>query len=123
MEVNLKREAIQYCTPVYSDTLSREETLETVVSDTHGYGELTLKGVFEKSSNIGFAKAVNKYYKDKPEKFVEHAERCSISARIRSGCKGSKRSFRSAFPRRQRARRIPIYLPRISAYRRRTPGF
>ena len=26
MEVNLKREAIQYCTPVYSDTLSREET-------------------------------------------------------------------------------------------------
>ena len=32
MEVNLKREAIQYCTPVYSDTLSREETLETVVS-------------------------------------------------------------------------------------------
>lgn len=34
MEVNLKREAIQYYTPVYSDTLSREETLETVVSDT-----------------------------------------------------------------------------------------
>ena len=34
MEVNLKREAIQYCTPVYSDTLSREETLEAVVSDT-----------------------------------------------------------------------------------------
>ena len=34
MEVNLKREAIQCCTPVYSDTLSREETLETVVSDT-----------------------------------------------------------------------------------------
>ena len=34
MEVNLKREAIQYCTPVYSDTLNREETLETVVSDT-----------------------------------------------------------------------------------------
>jgi hypothetical protein len=28
MEVNLKREAIQYCTPVYSDTLSREETLD-----------------------------------------------------------------------------------------------
>ena len=34
MEVNLKREAIQYCTPVYSDTLNREETLETVVSYT-----------------------------------------------------------------------------------------
>ena len=34
MEVNLKREAIQYCTPVYSDTLIREESLETVVSDT-----------------------------------------------------------------------------------------
>ena len=34
MEVNLKREAIEYCTPVYSDTLLREESLETVASDT-----------------------------------------------------------------------------------------
>ena len=34
MEVNLKRESIQYCTPVYSDTIRREETLETVVPDT-----------------------------------------------------------------------------------------
>ena len=42
------------------------------VNDTHGYGKLTLKGVFEKSSNIGFALAVNKYYRDKPENFVRH---------------------------------------------------
>lgn len=34
MEVSLKRESIQYCTPVYSDTLTREETIEAVVSDT-----------------------------------------------------------------------------------------
>ena len=52
---------------------------KTVVSDTHGYGELTLKGVFEKSSNIGFAKAVNKYYKDKPEKFVEHLYKMGLN--------------------------------------------
>ena len=44
----------------------------TKVNDTHGYGKLTLKGVFEKSSNIGFALAVNKYYRDKPENFVRH---------------------------------------------------
>ena len=41
--------------------------------------KLTLKGVFEKSSNIGFAKAVNKYYKDKPEKFVEHLYKMGLN--------------------------------------------
>lgn len=34
MEVSLRREVIQYCTPVYCNTLNREETMETVVSDT-----------------------------------------------------------------------------------------
>jgi cell division protein FtsI (penicillin-binding protein 3) len=29
-----------------------------------GYGKLTVEGVFEHSSNIGFAKLVNRYYKD-----------------------------------------------------------
>lgn len=42
------------------------------VVDSHAYGVLTLKGVFEKSSNVGFAKAVNKYYRDNPKRFVDH---------------------------------------------------
>ena len=51
----------------------------TKVTDTHGYGLLTLKGVFEKSSNVGFAKAVNKYYKDDPKRFVEHLYKMGLN--------------------------------------------
>lgn len=44
----------------------------TVVDATQGgYGTLSLKGVFEKSSNVGFAKAVNKYYGNNPARYVE----------------------------------------------------
>lgn len=44
----------------------------TVVDATKvGYGTLSLKGVFEKSSNIGFAKAINRYYGTNPAKFIE----------------------------------------------------
>ena len=42
------------------------------VVDSHACGLLTLKGVFEKSSNVGFAMAVNKYYRDDPKRFVDH---------------------------------------------------
>lgn len=48
------------------------------VVDTHNYGELTLRGVFEKSSNVGFAKAVNKYFKDRPERFVGHLRKMGL---------------------------------------------
>lgn len=36
-----------------------------------GYGTLTLREIIEKSSNIGIAKAVNKYYGHRPARFVE----------------------------------------------------
>lgn len=42
------------------------------VVDTHGYGTITLEEVFEKSSNVGFAMAVNKYYSKTPDKFVDY---------------------------------------------------
>lgn len=46
----------------------------TKVVDTKigGYGVLTLTEIIEKSSNIGIAKAVNKYYGNRPSRFVEH---------------------------------------------------
>lgn len=117
MEVNLKREAIQYCTPVYSDTLSREETLETVVSDTlpdvarildvDAAVYLRSKTLLQGSIRIeGSIRGTVLYIGEDLERLQR------IEAELRS-----------AFPRRQRARRIPIYLPRISAYRRRTPSF
>ncbi len=42
------------------------------VVDSHACGLLTLKGVFEKSSNVGFAMAVSQYYRDDPKRFVDH---------------------------------------------------
>lgn len=44
-----------------------------VMRDAHegGDGWITMKEVFEKSSNVGVAKTVWKYYKDDPEKFVK----------------------------------------------------
>ena len=43
-----------------------------IIRDTKegGYGKLTVKQVFEKSSNVGTAKIINQYYKDNPKAFV-----------------------------------------------------
>ena len=42
------------------------------VVDSHACGDVTLREVFEHSSNVGFALAVNKYYKETPRRFVDH---------------------------------------------------
>lgn len=53
----------------------------TVVVDATrgGYGTQTLQGIFEHSSNVGFAKAVNKYYGNNPGKYVEVIERLKLN--------------------------------------------
>ncbi len=48
------------------------------VVDTHNYGTVTLEEAFEVSSNIGFAKIVNKYYKDNPKKYVDHLREMGV---------------------------------------------
>ena len=46
---------------------------DKIIRDTRdgGYGEISVKQVFEKSSNVGTAKIINEYYKDKPKDFVD----------------------------------------------------
>ena len=43
-----------------------------IIRDTKekGYGKISVKQVFEKSSNVGTSKLINDYYKDKPKEFV-----------------------------------------------------
>lgn len=50
------------------------------VVDSHegGFGGLTLQQVFEKSSNIGMAKAVNRAYGSRPDRFVDAIEKLGI---------------------------------------------
>ena len=41
------------------------------ISDTHGYGPLTVKQIFEKSSNVGIAKIITTFYEKNPKKYVD----------------------------------------------------
>lgn len=51
------------------------------VTDSHagGFGRISLKRIFEVSSNIGFAKAVNKYYGDHPERFTDYLYKLGLA--------------------------------------------
>ena len=43
------------------------------IRDSHlGYGEITVKDAFERSSNVAFAKLADQYYHDQPSKFIDH---------------------------------------------------
>jgi cell division protein FtsI (penicillin-binding protein 3) len=44
-----------------------------VMKDSHdgGYGKITVKQVFEKSSNVGTSNIIMKYYKKQPQKFID----------------------------------------------------
>lgn len=52
-----------------------------VMKDAHegGDGWITMKEVFEKSSNVGVAKTVWKYYNDDPEKFLKRMEQFHLN--------------------------------------------
>jgi cell division protein FtsI (penicillin-binding protein 3) len=41
------------------------------ISDTHGNGPITVKQIFEKSSNIGVAKIITQFYEKNPKKYVD----------------------------------------------------
>ncbi len=41
------------------------------ISDTHGNGKITVKQIFELSSNIGVAKIITTYYEKNPKKYVD----------------------------------------------------
>jgi len=41
------------------------------ISDTHGYGKLTVKQIFENSSNIGVAQIITSCYEKNPKKYVD----------------------------------------------------
>lgn len=44
-----------------------------IMKDSHegGYGKITVKQVFEKSSNVGTSNIIMKYYKKQPQKFID----------------------------------------------------
>ena len=49
------------------------------ITDSHGYGTLTVDGVIKKSSNIGTAKLINKYYNSQPEVFFKKLDKWHLT--------------------------------------------
>lgn len=57
---------------------------DKVITDSHqgGYGKITVKEVFEKSSNVGTAKIIYDHYRANPERFVDRLYRMRLSEKL-----------------------------------------
>lgn len=65
------------------------------LTDSHkgGYGRITIKEVFELSSNIGTSKIIYKHYKNQPEKFVNRLYAMSLNEPLNIGIKGERKPY------------------------------
>ncbi len=61
-----------------------------VIKDTReeGYGKLTVKQVFEKSSNVGTSKIIYEHYKDNPKDFVNRLYAMRLNEKLNLQIKG-----------------------------------
>jgi len=64
------------------------------ITDSHaaGFGKLTVKGAFEKSSNICFAKLATKYYANQEDKFVSRFHELKICDKLNLDIDGEARA-------------------------------
>jgi len=53
-----------------------------------GYGTITIKEAFEKSSNVAMAKLVDKHFRSQPERFLQHIDNIGISQPLGVQIKG-----------------------------------
>ena len=63
------------------------------ISDTHGNGEITVKQIFEKSSNIGVAKIITTYYEKNPKKYVDRVYSFGINKPLGLDINGEGQPF------------------------------
>lgn len=63
---------------------------DKIIRDSHrgGYGTITVREVFEKSSNVGTAKIINENYKDHPGDFVDRLYRMGLNEKVGIEIKG-----------------------------------
>ncbi|HQJ21056.1 MAG TPA: penicillin-binding transpeptidase domain-containing protein [Bacteroidales bacterium] len=66
-----------------------------VIKDTKegGYGKLTLKQVFEKSSNVGTSKIIYEHYKNNPRAFVDRLYSMRLGEKLNLQIKGEGEPF------------------------------
>ncbi len=58
-----------------------------------GYGKITVKQVFEKSSNVGMAKIITKYYKNNADRFVNRLKRMSLTDVLDIEIQGERKPY------------------------------
>jgi cell division protein FtsI (penicillin-binding protein 3) len=63
------------------------------ISDTHGYGKLTVKQVFEKSSNVGVAKIITAHYANNQKKYVDRVYSFGVNKPLGLEIKGEGQPY------------------------------
>ncbi len=63
------------------------------ISDTHGNGRITVKQIFEKSSNIGVAKIITEFYEKNPKKYVDRVYSFGINKPLGLDISGEGQPF------------------------------
>ncbi|MCG6187917.1 penicillin-binding protein [Maribellus maritimus] len=63
------------------------------ITDTHGYGELTVKQIFEKSSNVGTAMVITSRYSSRPRDYVDRVFGFGINKPIGLEVKGEGQPY------------------------------
>jgi len=63
---------------------------DKIIRDTRkeGYGKITVREVFENSSNVGTSKLINEHYKDKPKLFVNRLYAMKLNEKLNIQIKG-----------------------------------
>ena len=64
-----------------------------IIRDTHGYGKLSVKQVFEKSSNIGTAKIITEHYAKNPKKYVDRVYSFGVNKPLGIEIEGEGRPY------------------------------
>jgi len=64
-----------------------------VKSDSHGYGRITVQQVFEKSSNIGVAKLVDKYFAGNPAEYTDQLKKFGLDKPLGFQMAGEARPY------------------------------
>ncbi|WP_303310893.1 penicillin-binding protein [Hymenobacter sp. BT730] len=64
-----------------------------VKTDSHGYGKITVKQVFEKSSNIGVAKLIDHQFSKSPDKYTDYLKKFGLDKPLGFQMAGEARPY------------------------------
>lgn len=69
---------------------------KTIYDSDYGHGEhgkMTVKEIFERSSNVGIAKIINKCYKGREKEFINRIYRLGLNEKLDLGFKGESKPY------------------------------